>query len=182
MTAPHRQRHVDLGLRTGGALLCCIAYVAIAHLAAMHIRPRAAGALAYGLAMAGFLAASAGSAMIVLGHHLFDKIEVSQRWRHRPRAIPQSYLQPEFGTAMDRSDIEMLVVGMDADGDWTVRGGEGRLFGRFPTRQAAQHYARDQRRQRPAISITSSSGTPRRLEGRLSLASVQRSNESAGNA
>jgi hypothetical protein len=182
MTAPHRQRHVDLGLRAVGALLCCIAYVAIAHLVAMHIRPRSAGAIAYGLATAGFLSASAGSAMTVLGHHLFDAIEVSQRWQHRPQAITQSYLQPEFGTAMDGSDVEMLVVGMDADGDWTVRGGEGRLLGRFSTRQAAQHYARNQRRQRPAISIASSSGHPRRLEGRLSLASVQGRNGSAGNA
>ena len=182
MTARHHQRHVDLGIRATGALLCCIAYVAITNLAAMPIRSQSVGALAYSLATVGFLGASAGSAMTVLGRHLFDAIEVSQRWQHRPQAITQSYLQPEFATAMDRSDVEMLVVGMDADGDWTVRGGGGRLFGRFPTRQAAQHYARDQRRQRPAISIASSSGHPPRLEGRLSLASVQRSNESAGNA
>ncbi|WP_156143736.1 hypothetical protein [Sphingomonas taxi] len=181
MPARHRLQPVDFGLRAVGALLCCIAYVAIAHLTAMHIRPRSAGALAYGLATAGFLGASAGSTMTVLGHHLFDAIEVSQRWQHRPQAITQSYLQPEFATAMDRSDVEMLVVGMDADGGWTVLGGEGWLLGRFPTRQAAQHYARDQRRQRPAISIASSSGHPPRLEGRLSLASVQRPNGSVGN-
>ena len=181
MPARHRLQPVDFGLRAVGALLCCIAYVAIAHLTAMHIRPRSAGALAYGLATAGFLGASAGSAMTVLGHHLFDAIEVSQRWQHRPQAITQSYLQPEFATAMDRSDVEMLVVDMDADGDWTVRGGDRRLVGRFPTRQAAQHYARDQPRQRQAISIASSSAHPRRLEGRLSLASVQRPNGSVGN-
>jgi len=182
MTARHHQRHVDLGIRATGALLCCIAYVAIANLAAMPIRSQSVGALAYSLATVGFLGASAGSAMIALGHHLFDEIEVSQRWRHRPRAVAQSPLHREFGTAMDRSDVEMLVVGMDADGSWTVRGGEGRLLGRFATGQAAQHYARDQRRQRPAISIASSSGHPRRLEGRLTLSSVHRHNGSAGNA
>lgn len=182
MTAPHHQRRKDLGLRAVGALLCCIAYVAIARLAAMPIRPQSAGALAYGLATIGFLGASAGSAMIVLGHHLFDEIEVSQRWRHPPHAAARSSLQAEFGIAMDRSDVEMLVVGRDADGSWTVRGGEGRLLGRFATDQAAQHYARDQRRQRPAISIASSSGHPRRLEGRLTLAHGRRQSGPAGNA
>jgi hypothetical protein len=38
------------------------------------------GVAAFLLAMTAFLSASTGSAMLVLGPHLFDKVEVSERW------------------------------------------------------------------------------------------------------
>lgn len=50
----------------------------------MHVPSQKAGFLAYGIAAIGFMAASAGSALTILGHHLFDEIEVSARWRGPP--------------------------------------------------------------------------------------------------
>jgi len=41
---------------------------------------RSPGVAAFLLALATFLSASAGSAMLILGPHLFDKVEVSERW------------------------------------------------------------------------------------------------------
>jgi hypothetical protein len=41
---------------------------------------RAPGIAAFLLALATFLSASTGSAMLILGPHLFDKVEVSVRW------------------------------------------------------------------------------------------------------
>jgi hypothetical protein len=79
MAAWHRSRRADLGLRGTGLLLCWTSYGAIARLAALHVAPPSAGALAYGLAAAGFLAASAGGALTALGRHLFDQIEVGSR-------------------------------------------------------------------------------------------------------
>ncbi|WP_347090994.1 hypothetical protein [Sphingomonas parapaucimobilis] len=45
-------------------------------------RPCRAGGLAgYALATAGFLFASLGSALAIMGEHLFDEVQVSARWR-----------------------------------------------------------------------------------------------------
>jgi MFS family permease len=77
-----RSRRADIVLRVSG-LLCWVSYTAISRLVAMHVPPPRAGALAYGIAALGFMAASAGSALTLLGHHLFDKIELSPRWRAR---------------------------------------------------------------------------------------------------
>ena len=41
---------------------------------------RSPGVAAFLLAMTAFLSASIGSAMLILGPHLFDKVEVSARW------------------------------------------------------------------------------------------------------
>lgn len=91
MAAWHRSLKADLGLRFMGLLLCGLAYVAMSHLVALHLgtlpkspsraAPRAAGAIAYGLATLGFLCGSAGCAMTTLGRHLFDEVEISARWR-----------------------------------------------------------------------------------------------------
>lgn len=83
MAAWHRSRRADLGLRALGLGLCAVAYLAIARLVAMAQPPQSAGALAYALAAGGFISADAGSAMALLGNHLFDEIEVSSRWQHR---------------------------------------------------------------------------------------------------
>jgi uncharacterized protein (DUF1810 family) len=60
--------------------LCAVACFAISRLLALAHSP---GALTFGLALAVFLGASAGSAMSLLGNRLFDQIEVSSRWQHR---------------------------------------------------------------------------------------------------
>lgn len=85
MVAWHRSRRADIVLRASGLLLCWVSYTAISRLITMHVPPQKAGVLAYGIAAVGFMAAGAGSALTLLGHHLFDEIEVSARWRGHPR-------------------------------------------------------------------------------------------------
>lgn len=167
MAAWHRSRRADIVLRASGLLLCWVSYTAIARLITMHIPPQKAGVPAYGIAAVGFMAASAGSALTILGHHLFDEIEVSARWRGRPHlnVSPPS----EGSIEMDIPEPAMLVVGRDIDGDWTVRESAGMLLGRFSSAQAAQRFAEAERRGRTSISVATSAGTPRRIEGRLSL-------------
>ncbi len=167
MVVWHRSRRADIVLRASGLLLCWVSYTAISRLITMHVPPQKAGVLAYGIAAVGFMAASAGSALTLLGHHLFDEIEVSARWRGHPdlNVFPPS----EGSIAMDIPEPAMLVVGRDIDGDWTVRESAGMLLGRFSSTQAAQRFAEAERRGRTSISVATSAGTPRRIKGRLSL-------------
>lgn len=167
MVAWHRTRRADIVLRATGLLLCWVSYAAMARLVAMHVSPQKAGSLAYGLAAVGFMAASAGSALTLLGHHLFDEIEVSARWRARPDL---SVSIPSGGNIeMDIREPAMLVVGRDIDGDWTVRESAGLLLGRFSSAQAAHRFAEAERRGRTSISVATSAGSPRRIEGRLTI-------------
>ena len=79
-----------MGLRVIGILSCALAYLACARLAAVH--PHAVGVAAFALAATVFFAGSAGTAMALLGGHVFDEIEISARWRTRdpaPEPIPQ---------------------------------------------------------------------------------------------
>lgn len=77
----HRSWRGDVALRVAGLLLGWISCGAFRRLAAMEVPHHAAGLFAYALAAIGFLAASGGGAMLMLGRHLFDRIEVSARWR-----------------------------------------------------------------------------------------------------
>ncbi|AXJ95504.1 MULTISPECIES: hypothetical protein [unclassified Sphingomonas] len=81
MAAWHRSRRADIGLRAAGLLLCWVSYRAILGLVALHLPTQRAGILAYALALTGFASASAGSALALVGRHLFDRIEVGPRWR-----------------------------------------------------------------------------------------------------
>ncbi|WP_230483065.1 hypothetical protein [Sphingomonas sp. Leaf21] len=83
MAAWHRSRRADWALRGGGLILWAIAYAAITHLCAAHPSALSPGATALALATIGFLGASAGTALVMLGGHLFDEVEVSARWRMR---------------------------------------------------------------------------------------------------
>ncbi len=167
MAAWHQSWRADIVLRATGLLLCWVSYTAILRLVAMHVLPQKAGLLAYGIAAVGFMAASAGSALTLLGHHLFDEIEMSARWQGRSDL---SVLSPSEGNIeMDIPEPAMLVVGRDIDGDWTVRESAGMLLGRFSSAQAAQRFAEAERRGRTSISLATSAGSPRRIEGRLSL-------------
>ena len=90
MVAWHRTWKADLGLRVIGILFCALAYLACARLAAVH--PHGVGVAAFALAATGFFAGSAGTAMALLGGHVFDEIEISVRWRTRdpaPEPMPQ---------------------------------------------------------------------------------------------
>jgi hypothetical protein len=68
-------------LRFAGAVLLALSYVA-----AMALRARALGGpitgdpLAYLLAAVSFMLGSGGAALLVLGRHLFDHVEVARRW------------------------------------------------------------------------------------------------------
>ncbi len=70
-----------LALRCLGVGLCVLAWRAIAHLIVMAGHGGRAGLLSYALATAGFFCASLGSALAILGGHMFDEVEVSARWR-----------------------------------------------------------------------------------------------------
>lgn len=78
-------RSTDILLRLGGLILIALAVSAVYRLGHL-ARPGARGAgsaLEYLLAMLGFACASAGSVMTILGKHLFDAVELSERWQPR---------------------------------------------------------------------------------------------------
>lgn len=125
-------------MRVSGLLLCGLSYAAILRPLAMHIHPQSAGSLAYALAALGFMAASSGSAMLMLGHNLFDEIEVSSRWRGRADLV---FTDGARITKTMIAEPAMLVVGRDVDGSWTVRESAGRLMRRFASAQAAERFA-----------------------------------------
>lgn len=88
MAAWHQTRRADGALRGSGLILWEIAYAAITHLYAEHPSPVSPGAMALALAAIGFLGASIGSALVMLGRHVFDEVEVSSRWRMRSTTTP----------------------------------------------------------------------------------------------
>ena len=83
----HHNWQIDIGLRLGGATLCGLAWLLIRTLLGLYLpqNPAVLGAGALALAAGGFLCASLGLALLTLGHHLFDTIEVGERWRATPR-------------------------------------------------------------------------------------------------
>lgn len=178
MAAWHRSRRADLGLRASGLLLCGIAYTAVSRLSAMHVSPQTADVFAYAFAAICFLGASAGSALVMLGHHLFDEIQVSERWRPQSR---DTFPPLENSKAMNTTEPALLVVGRNTDGSWTVRESAGALLGRFPSAHAAERFAQGERRGRTAVAIATSAGVQPRIAGRLSLRTGGiRSTETAG--
>src|ERR1017187_8078482 len=70
-------------IRCGGIALIAIAVLAFAELWQLwhFATPQAATPLALLLAFIGFASASAGCIMASLGRHLFDRIELPNRWR-----------------------------------------------------------------------------------------------------
>lgn len=165
----YQTRRADLGLRGAGPLLCGIGYVACAELFAVRSAPGQPGMDAYLLAAIGFLAASTGSALLILGNRLFDPIAVSPRWRGRPTELLLPL--PESDAMTQIAKPALLVVGWDVDGNWTVRECTGMLLGRFASAPAAHLFAQAERRADPDVSVATSAGSPRRIEGRLTLAS-----------
>lgn len=78
-------KRTDIGLRLGGAALWGLAWLAFRDLAGLHLSQTHAnpGVGALALAAAGFLCASLGAVLIAQGRHIFDRVEVSERWRRR---------------------------------------------------------------------------------------------------
>lgn len=83
MAGWQRSGRGDVVLRLAGALLCLVAWRTFARLIAWDRVPGAGAAsgLPFVLGTLGFLSACAGAAMLLLGRHLFDEVEVSSRWR-----------------------------------------------------------------------------------------------------
>ncbi len=77
-----RRLRTDLSLRASGVLSLAIAVTAIYTLARLH---PAAGPLAFLLATIGFLCASAGAMLSVVGGHIHDPVRISARWRRAAR-------------------------------------------------------------------------------------------------
>ena len=73
------------GLRQMGVVLLLASYSAGHHLwALVHGRTGDPPPPAYLLALMAFLCFSSGAALVLHGHHLFDKVKISERWR-QPR-------------------------------------------------------------------------------------------------
>lgn len=83
MSGWHRSGWGDAALRLSGAALCALSYITFVRLVAWgHVAAKGASLVTpLGLGTIGFLSASAGAAMLLLGRHLFDEVEVSSRWR-----------------------------------------------------------------------------------------------------
>jgi hypothetical protein len=77
----HRTRWADPLLRLAGA--CVLTIGVVVGLRLFGTPTRSPGASAYLLAFIAFAALSAGSAMLVLGTHLFDGVPLSPRWTRR---------------------------------------------------------------------------------------------------
>lgn len=77
-----RRLRTDLSLRASGILSLTIAATAIHTLARLH---PPTGALALLLAAIGFLCASGGVMLVIVGRHIHDRVQVSARWRRVAR-------------------------------------------------------------------------------------------------
>ena len=71
----------DVGLRVAGTGLVIIACLCARMLFASGEPAAAQSAWSYAEAAAGFVCASAGLTLTLLGRHIFDQIKVSKRWR-----------------------------------------------------------------------------------------------------
>jgi hypothetical protein len=74
-----RHPSVGVAIRMGGIATLAISWLAGRELWRLH-DGHDASALCFLLALVTFLAGCAGSAMLVVGPHLLDKVEVSRRW------------------------------------------------------------------------------------------------------
>jgi hypothetical protein len=90
-------KRTDMTIRAAGALSCATAYLAIHTLG--HLYDGAAraepGVVVYLLAATAFLCSSFGAALLLLGHHVLDRIEVSARWQRVAPPSPEA--RPEGG-------------------------------------------------------------------------------------
>lgn len=115
MTNWAQRRTTDLLVRVAGVGCCATAYLAVGALMHLRVGPTTPpGPVAYGLAALGFLCGSIGTFLVALGRHIFDKIEVSERWRHRPApAGPQSQ---QFRIDADSAALGVEYFAREADG------------------------------------------------------------------
>ena len=67
------------------------------------------GMLEFAAAWAGFICFSLGCALVFLGEHIFDEVEIAERWRRRPadRAIPSGFRRKELLAKFDISSTKI---------------------------------------------------------------------------
>jgi hypothetical protein len=92
MFKPQQSRMPDAAIRLGGLAMLPLGALSIDLLSRLvHGRPHPATFLELCLAASTFLCLSIGSALLMLGSHIFDKVEISPRW-----ARPQDrHLSPD---------------------------------------------------------------------------------------
>lgn len=119
----HHQRRTDLALRLGGASLCGLSFLAIRTLAQFRSPslPAPPGVAAFALAAVGFLWASAGAALLTLGHHIFDEIEIGERWQQRPPARTH-HDRLNVATSNDVGDADATDSMSSLSANWEQRG------------------------------------------------------------
>jgi hypothetical protein len=76
----HKRKYAGPALRLAGLALLCVAVLVGRHLFAASDPQGRVRASAYLLALIGMASACAGAALSVLGRHLFDEVELSERW------------------------------------------------------------------------------------------------------
>ena len=77
-------------IRLAGLVLLTAGYLAMRWLfhAARPHHDDAASAWRYLAAAAGFLCLSGGGMLTALGRHIFDPVEIAERWTRRPHILP----------------------------------------------------------------------------------------------
>ncbi|MEI9927765.1 MAG: hypothetical protein WDN44_08755 [Sphingomonas sp.] len=76
-----RRRGTGIAIRAGGLALLALAWLSGRALWVWHAHPASPATLLFALAT--FVAATTGAAMLVLGPHLLDTVELSENWRRR---------------------------------------------------------------------------------------------------
>lgn len=94
MTNWHESLAANIGLRAGGVALLGIGWSSAArlHQIALAAPVRDNSPVMMLLAAMLFLCGSAGSALIFVGPGLWERVEVSERWRRLPAAISETQL------------------------------------------------------------------------------------------
>jgi hypothetical protein len=76
----HDRKYADVSLRMAGLVSLCVATLIARHLFAAPDPQGKVTVSAYLLALIGMASACTGAALVVLGRHLFDQVELSERW------------------------------------------------------------------------------------------------------
>lgn len=98
----------DLRLRLAGACLLACCVLAVRALIAFHAQHAqlSSGPMALGLCGISFITGSLGAGLLMLGHHVFDTVEVGPRWAPRP---PSSLHRDASRAAPSPDDADQLV-------------------------------------------------------------------------
>jgi len=76
----HERKYASLGLRLAGLVLLGVGSLIWRHLFAVPDPTAKLRLLPYLLALIGMVSTSVGSALALLGRHLFDQVDLSPRW------------------------------------------------------------------------------------------------------